>query len=149
MSIKEIRNQTNMTQKDFAEYFNIPQRTIENWEGGQRTPPEYVVELIKYKIEKERLAVLKDLGEFKLRETDEDEIFYVTVDGTYIFVTKQYPSYADVIGKIKVYHDGLYFGDVGDMYDWIENSIVDHLIETGVIVKNRETTLGETLWKWS
>lgn len=58
MNIKEIRLKTNMTQREFAEYLNIPQRTIENWEGGQRTPPEYVIELIKYKIEKEILNLL-------------------------------------------------------------------------------------------
>lgn len=54
MDIKELRQSTRMTQKEFAEYFNIPQRTIENWEGGKRTPPEYVVELMEYKIKKER-----------------------------------------------------------------------------------------------
>ena len=59
MDIKKLRIMTRMTQREFAEYFNIPKRTIENWEGGQRTPPVYVVELIKYKIEKERLGMLR------------------------------------------------------------------------------------------
>lgn len=59
MDIKKLRIMTRMTQRQFAEYFNIPKRTIENWEGGQRKPPAYVVELIKYKIEKERLGMLK------------------------------------------------------------------------------------------
>lgn len=57
MDIKKLRIRTGMTQKEFAKYFNIPKRTIENWEGGQRTPPPYVVELIKYKIEKEKLGI--------------------------------------------------------------------------------------------
>lgn len=59
MNIKELRSQLRMTQKEFAEYFNIPQRTIENWESGKRNPPDYVTELIKYKIDKERLRMLK------------------------------------------------------------------------------------------
>lgn len=59
MTIKEIRTKANMTQKEFAKYFGISQRTIENWDSGRRTPPEYVVELIKYKAEKERLGMLK------------------------------------------------------------------------------------------
>ena len=46
-----------MTQKEFAEYFNIPVRTIQDWEAGRRTPPVYVVELIEYKIEKEILTM--------------------------------------------------------------------------------------------
>ena len=48
-----------MSQKDFAEYFNVPVRTLQDWEHGKRTPPEYVVELIKYKIEKEGMQMTK------------------------------------------------------------------------------------------
>ena len=59
MDIKKLRIRTRMTQKEFAKYFNIPQRTIENWEGGQRKPPPYVVELIEYKIRKEKLGMLR------------------------------------------------------------------------------------------
>jgi len=70
MDIKKLRIMARMTRREFAEYFNIPKRTIENWEGGQRTPPVYVVELIKYKIEKERLGMLrlveKDHGKEKV-----------------------------------------------------------------------------------
>lgn len=70
MDIKKLRIMTRMTQREFAEYFNIPKRTIENWEGGQRTPPPYVVELIEYKIRKEKLGMLrlveKDHGEEKV-----------------------------------------------------------------------------------
>lgn len=59
MDIKKLRIMARMTQREFAEYFNIPKRTIENWEGGQRTPPPYVVELIEYKIRKEKLGMLR------------------------------------------------------------------------------------------
>lgn len=70
MDIKKLRIRTRMTQREFAEYFNIPKRTIENWESGKRTPPPYVVELIEYKIRKEKLGMLrlveKDHGESKV-----------------------------------------------------------------------------------
>lgn len=56
MNIKELRLSTGMSIQEFSDYFNIPRRTIENWEGGQRKPPVYVVELIKYKIDKEELC---------------------------------------------------------------------------------------------
>ena len=59
-SIKELRTSTGMTQTEFGEYLNIPMRTIQNWEGGQRNCPEYVIELIKYKIDKEELCQLKN-----------------------------------------------------------------------------------------
>jgi DNA-binding transcriptional regulator YiaG len=54
--IRTLRVQAGMTQREFSEYLNIPLRTIQEWEQGRRTPPVYVVELIKYKIEKEKLC---------------------------------------------------------------------------------------------
>lgn len=59
MNINEIRKKANMTQKEFGEYLNIPVRTLQAWEGEKRTPPEYLVELIEYKIKKEMLEMLK------------------------------------------------------------------------------------------
>lgn len=53
MTIKELRTTAKMTQKEFSEYFGIPFRSIQNWEGGQRTPPQYLVSLIEYKLKKE------------------------------------------------------------------------------------------------
>ena len=54
MNFKELRQSSGMTQKAFAEYFEIPKRTIENWETETRKCPEYVLKLIAYKLEKER-----------------------------------------------------------------------------------------------
>lgn len=53
MTIKELRTLANMTQLEFSKFLNIPKRTIENWEGEKRKCPEYVIELIEYKIKKE------------------------------------------------------------------------------------------------
>lgn len=55
IDIRELRLEAGMTQREFAEYFNIPVRSIENWEGKKRECPEYVLELIKYKLEKENM----------------------------------------------------------------------------------------------
>ena len=49
--IKALRQQKGMTQKAFAEFLGIPLRTIEQWEGNKRTPPEYLVNLIRFRIE--------------------------------------------------------------------------------------------------
>lgn len=53
MSIKEMRTACGMTQASFSEYFGIPKRTIEDWESGRRAAPEYVKNLIEYKLRKE------------------------------------------------------------------------------------------------
>ena len=54
-TIKELRTATGMTQAQFADYFGISKRAIESWEGGQRKCPEYLVDLIRYKLENENL----------------------------------------------------------------------------------------------
>ena len=66
MDIKELRQKLKMTQKEFGEYLNIPQRTIQSWELKERTPPEYVLELIRFKIKKERLIMKR----FELMKND-------------------------------------------------------------------------------
>ena len=53
MEIKELRTQTGMTQQAFADYFGISKRTIESWEGKKRKCPEYLLDLIEYKLKNE------------------------------------------------------------------------------------------------
>ena len=48
--IKKIRKEAGMTQKVFSEFFGIPVRTLQDWEAGLRTPPDYVVRLLPYKL---------------------------------------------------------------------------------------------------
>lgn len=47
MTIKQIRQSTNLTQKQFAEYFDIPLRTVQEWEQGRRNPPDYIPKLLE------------------------------------------------------------------------------------------------------
>ena len=53
--MKDLRKQTGLTQKAFSEHLGIPLRTIEDWEAGRRTPPEYIPRLIGYQIKYESL----------------------------------------------------------------------------------------------
>ena len=54
--IKELRESTGMTRKEFCEYFNIPYRTVTEWERDNRHAPEYVLRLLEYYIHMERLV---------------------------------------------------------------------------------------------
>ncbi len=54
-SIKELRESTGMSRKDFSEHTGIPVRTLEDWEAGRRTPPEYIPRLIAYQLEYEEM----------------------------------------------------------------------------------------------
>jgi DNA-binding transcriptional regulator YiaG len=57
--IIELRMSTGMTRKEFCEYFEIPYRTLQDWELGNRKMPDYVLRLIEYKIGVEKLAKKK------------------------------------------------------------------------------------------
>ena len=48
---------TGLSQQKFADYFHVPLRTLQNWEYGERKAPEYLLELIEYKLIKEGLML--------------------------------------------------------------------------------------------
>ena len=48
--LKKLREITGMTKRKFAEYFEIPLRTVEDWEAGRRLMPVYLLRLMSYKI---------------------------------------------------------------------------------------------------
>jgi DNA-binding transcriptional regulator YiaG len=51
-----LRESTGMTRKEFCEYFNIPYRTMTEWERDNRHAPEYVLRLLEYYIRREGLV---------------------------------------------------------------------------------------------
>lgn len=50
MNIREMRTLLGDTQSEFAARYNIPFRTVQNWESGVRTPPEYMISLLENRI---------------------------------------------------------------------------------------------------
>lgn len=53
MNIREMRIQLGDTQNEFAKRYNIPFRTVQNWETGTRKPPEYIMNLLEQRIKKD------------------------------------------------------------------------------------------------
>ena len=53
--IKELRESTGMNRKEFCDYFQIPYRTVTEWERDNRHAPEYVVRLLEYYIRMEKM----------------------------------------------------------------------------------------------
>lgn len=47
MTVKELRTFAGLTQQQFSDFYEIPKRSIENWESGQRTPPPYLLKLLE------------------------------------------------------------------------------------------------------
>ena len=47
MNIKEIRSLTGLSQVKFCEKYNIPRRTLEDWESGKNKPADYLLDLLE------------------------------------------------------------------------------------------------------
>lgn len=45
--IKQLRDQTGLSQQKFGALFRIPSMNIANWEQGTTKPPEYVITMIQ------------------------------------------------------------------------------------------------------
>ena len=53
--ITELREEVGENRKEFSYHTGIPVRTLEDWEAGRRTPPEYIPHLIEYQMKYEKL----------------------------------------------------------------------------------------------
>ena len=56
--IRELRKMTGMNRREFSDYFEIPYRTITEWEMNNRHAPEYVLRLLEYYIRTEKVKRL-------------------------------------------------------------------------------------------
>lgn len=52
----KLRNSTGMSRKEFCAYFEIPYRTMQDWELGHRSMPGYLLQLMEYKVRMEKLV---------------------------------------------------------------------------------------------
>jgi len=53
-NFKELLQQSGMSRTQFSKHFEIPYRTIQNWELGLRKCPDYLLKLMQYKLENEQ-----------------------------------------------------------------------------------------------
>ncbi|WP_270458475.1 transcriptional regulator [Faecalimonas umbilicata] len=51
----EVFINSGMNQTEFTKFFNIPYRTVTGWKNGERSCPEYLIELMEYKLKKEKV----------------------------------------------------------------------------------------------
>ena len=54
--VRELRVSMGMNRREFCDYFCIPYRTMTDWEAGKRKMPEYLLKLMEYKAEIEKLV---------------------------------------------------------------------------------------------
>ena len=56
-NVRKLRDDMQMNRKEFCEYFEIPYRTVVDWEAGKRKMPEYVFRLMQYKALAEKIII--------------------------------------------------------------------------------------------
>lgn len=50
MTIQELRELSNMKRTEFCKFFNIPYRTVENWENNPKQCKDYIVRGMYYEL---------------------------------------------------------------------------------------------------
>lgn len=53
--VRELRDRLRMNRREFSDYYGIPYRTVQDWEAEKRELPEYLLRLMIYRAEMERL----------------------------------------------------------------------------------------------
>lgn len=96
MNLKEARTCAGLTQAEMAQRFEIPKRTIENWETGKRKCPVYVEKLIVEKLEEIIMTKSEDVAK-KANEINElqDSLPEVSV-GDIVKLTEIWDGNGDV-----------------------------------------------------
>ena len=64
-----LREESGMKRSEFARYFEIPYRTMQDWELGNRKIPAYLLRLMAYKLRTEKL-----LNEHHIQSGHKDRI---------------------------------------------------------------------------
>ena len=59
--VKELRKKMGMNRREFSDYSGIPYRTVQDWEAEKRELPEYLLRLLKYRAEIEKM--MKNKGD--------------------------------------------------------------------------------------
>lgn len=53
--VRELRDRLGMNRREFSDYYGIPYRTVQDREAEKRELPEYLLRLMIYRAEMERL----------------------------------------------------------------------------------------------
>jgi putative transcriptional regulator len=68
--IKDLRKKTGLSQSKFSAKFEIPVRTLQQWEQGISAPPDYLVRMMAYIMLLEENAQIKDEESIRGKHAD-------------------------------------------------------------------------------
>ena len=69
----KLREGTGMNRKEFCEYFEIPYRTMQDWELGKREIPDYLLRLMAYKVKMEAMYEKEKKGDGENEEKEKNK----------------------------------------------------------------------------
>lgn len=75
MNMHEIRKKTGLSQARFSKKYGVPLRTVQDWELGNRTPPEYVLINLNMAVEMEKIIPMGYVFHFFDGVSSEYEVF--------------------------------------------------------------------------
>ena len=116
-TIKELRENSGMSRKEFSEHTGIPVRTLEDWEAGRRTPPEYIPRLLAYQIKFESIYAGNEKRNVSLiQDADGNKIVVIN---DIVFKGKRSITWEDVEKYLKRY--------VGDIYSIAQDNEIIYI----------------------
>lgn len=71
--IKEIRHSVKLTQKEFADKFDIPLSTLKKWEQGETSPAPYLIKMIESSLPTSNKNIITYIGR-------DNEPYYIDKD---------------------------------------------------------------------
>ena len=116
MKINDLRNITQMTQRQFAEYFGIPVGTLRNWEQGIANPPEYVFQMIITSIRRDKMINVETIKFVQML----DELAVLSKNGILPFENVKEGELHE-----KVYYDSRIKDELGNYKVVLDACVVD------------------------
>ena len=119
MTFKELRERSGMNKKQFAEYFGIPYRTVQDWELENRKCNDYILDLLEYKLKHEGLIRADMDTETKIyliyKDNQDDACDFI---GRFVGTEEEVDQYCDEYNKKCRYEwEEIFWLCVADMDD--------------------------------
>lgn len=110
MDIKEMRDMTRLTQREFAAKFDIPIGTLRRWEYGESKPAPYIIKLIALQlpVDPQKMEQIKD-EEGNLFFYNKEAGYLMDMQGTRIHIK-------DELEEVKKQNLILYIKDLFEAY---------------------------------
>lgn len=110
MDIKEMRDMTQLTQREFAAKFDIPIGTLRRWEYGESKPAPYIIKLIALQlpVDQRKMEQIKD---------EEGNIFFYNKEAGYLMdMQGTRINIKDELEEVKKQNLILYIKDLFEAY---------------------------------